>query len=304
MFKKIITIILFLMMIGLVLSGCNNIQNDSTDVSEKSITIGTKPMSEQYIIGEMIKKLVENKTDIKVNKKFGIAGGTSNLHPAIVSGEIDLYPEYTGTGWMFVLKNELINDPDKLYNETKKAYKEEFNIIWLDKYGFNNTFTLAVNKDVAEKYNLETYSDLAKVSDKLILGAEYDFYERDDGYNALVKEYNFDFKESKEMDIGLKYKAIDSKEVDVINAFSTDGLLDKYNLKVLKDDKNFFPSYHAATIIKKTTLEKYPELKDVLNKLKQNISEKEMRKLNYKVEGEKQDPDKVAEEFLKEKGLI
>jgi len=310
MYKKIGILIIALFLVMGIVSGCGNDDTETTTEEtlekdeDKSITIGTKPMTEQYIIGEMIKQLVEENTDINVEMKSGIAGGTSNLHPALTSGEVDLYPEYTGTGWMFVLKNDLIEDPDEMYEETKKAYEEEFNVIWLEQYGFNNTYTLAIDGEKAKELNIETYSDLANKSDELTFGAEYDFYERDDGYNELVEEYGLNFKDTKEMDIGLKYKAIESKEVDVINAFSTDGLLDEYKLRVLEDDKNFFPSYYATTIVRKETLDKYPELEEVLNKLGGQISEEEIRKLNNKVEGKNEEPKDVAEEFLKEKGLL
>ncbi|MGO1368189.1 MAG: glycine betaine ABC transporter substrate-binding protein [Senegalia sp. (in: firmicutes)] len=310
MLKKISILLLTLVLIlGLAIAcGDENVSDDNSendDASEdKNVTIGTKPMTEQYIIGDMLKILIEEKTDIDVEMKSGIAGGTSNLHPAITSGEIDIYPEYTGTGWMFVLKNDLIEDADEMYEETKKAYDEEYNLLWTEPYGFNNTFTLAINGEKAEELGIETFSDLAKNSDELVFGAEYDFYERDDGFNALKEKYNFNFKDTKEMDIGLKYQAIESGEVDVINAFSTDGLLDEYGLKVLKDDLNFFPSYHAATIVRNETLKAYPELKDVLNMLTDNISEEEIRKLNNKVESNNEEPEDVAREFLKDKGLL
>lgn len=278
----------------------DDIKEETTD---KKVIIGSKPMAEQYILVEILSQLIEEQTDIDVEEKFGIAGGTSNLHPALLNGEIDMYPEYSGTGWLFVLKNELINDPDELYAETKKAYEEEYNVIWTEPYGFNNTFTLAMKKDKAEAMGIETFSDLGEKSDTLRFGAEYDFYERDDGFPQLSDLYNLNFKDKKEIDIALKYKAIGEDQVDVINAFSTDGLLKEYNMKILKDDKNFFPSYKAATIIRKETLEKYPELEDVLNKLSGAISEEEMIEMNFKVEKENQDPEDVAEEFLEKKGL-
>jgi glycine betaine/choline ABC-type transport system substrate-binding protein len=306
MLKKIGILILALFLILGTVVACSDENGEETSGAgeQKSITIGTKPMTEQYIIGEMIKILVEEKTEINVDMKSGIAGGTSNLHPAIISGEIDLYPEYTGTGWMFVLENDLIEDPDEMYEKTKEAYQEEFDLLWLDQYGFNNTFTLAVNAEKAKELGIETYSDLAENSEKLVFGAEYDFYERDDGFNAIKDVYEFNFKDTKEMDIGLKYQAIESGEVDVINAFSTDGLLDEYGLKVLEDDKNFFPSYYASTVVKNETLKEYPELKDVLNMLSNNISEEEIRNLNNKVESKNEEPEDVAHEFLEEKGLL
>ena len=270
----------------------------------KTVVIVSKPHSEQYILAEMLSLLIENHTDIKVEKKLGIGGGTSNIHPAMLSGDFDIYPEYTGTGLLFVLKEDLITDSDELYKRVQDRYLEEYNIKWLGLYGFNNTYALAVKESTAQTYNLETYDDLALASKDLVFGAEYDFFERDDGYEALKDVYGFEFKDTKEMDIGLKYEAIGSDEVDVINAFSTDGLIKQYNLKVLEDNKNFFPAYQAATLIRKETLDKYPEIEEVLEKLTGQISDDEMIQMNYQVEKENMDPRDVAEQFLKAKGLI
>lgn len=293
--KRIFTLILVIFMVA-VFGGC--------DKDEKKVVIASKPVTEQYILAEMLTLLIEEHTDIKVEKKLGIGGGTSNIHPAMLKGEIDIYPEYTGTGWLFVLKEELIANPDELYEAVKARYEEEFGILWLDIYGFNDTYALAVKNEIAKKYDLKTYEDLAKVSNQLTFGAEYDFFEREDGYNGLRDTYGLKFKDTKEIDIGLKYEAIGSNQVDVINAFSTDGLLKEYDLKVLEDNKNFFPPYQAATLVRAETLEKYPELRAVLDKLAGKISEDEMILLNFYVDKEKQDPKEVARDFLKEKGLI
>lgn len=295
MFKKIVSIVVAVS-ITLSLVACGS--------KQKKVVIASKPMTEQYILAEMISELIESNTDIKVEKKLGIGGGTSNIQPSMEKGEIDIYPEYTGTGWLFVLKKDLINDPDKLYEEVKKEYESKYNIKWLGLYGFNDTFALAVNKSLADKLNLNTYSDLVKECDKLNFGAEYDFYEREDGYEGLKKTYGFDFKDKTELDIGLKYDALNSNKVDVINTFSTDAMLKKYDLKVLEDDKNFFPSYYAATLIREETLKKYPELEKVLNKLEGKISNDEMIQMNYEVEVGKKDPKDIAKEFLNNKGLL
>lgn len=276
----------------------------SSDTNKKQIVIASKPHSEQYILAEMLTILVETQTDIEVEKKLGIGGGTSNIHPAMLSGKIDVYPEYTGTGWLFVLKQNPIDDPEKLYKEVKEKYKEKYNIWWSGLYGFNNTYAFAMKKDKAEKFKIKTMSDLAKVSSKFIFGANYDFYEREDGFPGLVKIYGFNFMDKKEIDIGLKYQAVQSDKIDVTPAFTTDGLLLKYNLRILKDDKRYFKTYYAATLVRQETLEKYPELKEVFAKLEGQISDEEMTKMNYRVENDKEDPQKVAEDFLKEKGLI
>lgn len=289
---------------GLILTAILLTLTACSSEEPKTVVIASKPHSEQYILAEMLSLLIENHTDIKVEKKLGIGGGTSNIHPAMLSGDFDIYPEYTGTGLLFVLKEDLITDPDELYKRVQDRYLEEYNIKWLGLYGFNNTYALAVKESTAQTYNLETYDDLALASKDLVFGAEYDFFERDDGYEALKDVYGFEFKDTKEMDIGLKYEAIGSDEVDVINAFSTDGLIKQYNLKVLEDNKNFFPAYQAATLIRKETLDKYPELEEVLEKLTEQISDDEMIQMNYQVEKENMDPRDVAEQFLKAKGLI
>lgn len=289
---------------GLILTAILLTLTACSSQEPKTLVIASKPHSEQYILAEMLSLLIENHTDIKVEKKLGIGGGTSNIHPAMLSGDFDIYPEYTGTGLLFVLKEDLITDSDELYKRVQDRYLEEYNIKWLGLYGFNNTYALAVKESTAQTYNLETYDDLALASKDLVFGAEYDFFERDDGYEALKDAYGFEFEDTKEMDIGLKYEAIGSDEVDVINAFSTDGLIKQYNLKVLEDNKNFFPAYQAATLIRKETLDKYPELEEVLEKLTGQISDDEMIQMNYQVEKENMDPRDVAEQFLKAKGLI
>ncbi|CBH20159.1 Substrate-binding region of ABC-type glycine betaine transport system precursor [Acetoanaerobium sticklandii] len=289
---------------GLILTAILLTLTACSSQEPKTVVIASKPHSEQYILAEMLSLLIENHTDIKVEKKLGIGGGTSNIHPAMLSGDFDIYPEYTGTGLLFVLKEDLITDSDELYKRVQDRYLEEYNIKWLGLYGFNNTYALAVKESTAQTYNLETYDDLALASKDLVFGAEHDFFERDDGYEALKDVYGFEFKDTKEMDIGLKYEAIGSDEVDVINAFSTDGLIKQYNLKVLEDNKNFFPAYQAATLIRKETLDKYPELEAVLGKLTGQISDDEMIQMNYQVEKENMDPRDVAEQFLKAKGLI
>lgn len=295
MIKRFFATLLILTLI-LALGGCTT--------EERKVVIASKPMTEQFIITEMLIALIEQETDIEIEYKPGIGGGTSNIHPAMVSGEIDIYPEYTGTGWLFVLKEDLINNPEKLYEEVKKAYANEYNIVWSGLYGFNDTFGLGMKSSLADQFNLETYSDLAVVSNQLRFGAGYDFYEREDGMPGLEATYGFKFKKERELDAGLKYQAIAQDEVDVIDVFSTDGQLKKYDIKVLEDDKDFFTSYFAATLIRQETLDKYPELEDVLEMLTGQIGNEEMTELNYLVEIEKQEPKDVAIKFLSEKGLL
>ena len=270
---------------------------------DKTINIATKPMTEGYILGQMLTELIEQDTDLKVNITNGVGGGTSNIHPAIVKGEFDLYPEYTGTSWEAVLKKEASYDESK-FDELQKEYKEKYNLEYVNLYGFNNTYGLAVNKDIAEKYNLKTYSDLAKVSNNLIFGAEYDFFEREDGYKELQKVYNMNFKKQIDMDIGLKYQAMKDKKIDVMVIFTTDGQLAVSDVIVLEDDKKMYPSYRAGTVVRSEILSEYPELKPVLEKLNNILDDKTMADLNYQVESEGKKPEDVAREYLQEKGLL
>ena len=270
---------------------------------DKTINIATKPMTEGYILGQMLTELIEQDTDLKVNITNGVGGGTSNIHPAIVKGEFDLYPEYTGTSWEAVLKKEDSYDESK-FDELQKEYKEKYNLEYVNLYGFNNTYGLAVNKDIAEKYNLKTYSDLAKVSNNLIFGAEYDFFEREDGYKELQKVYNMNFKKQIDMDIGLKYQAMKDKKIDVMVIFTTDGQLAISDVIVLEDDKKMYPSYRAGTVVRSEILSEYPELKPVLEKLNNILDDKTMADLNYQVESKGKKPEDVAREYLQEKGLL
>ena len=292
---KLIILGLFIVIFGVYFS-----LNSKKD---KTINIATKPMTEGYILGQMLTELIEQDTDLKVNITNGVGGGTSNIHPAIVKGEFDLYPEYTGTSWEAVLKKEDSYDESK-FDELQKEYKEKYNLEYVNLYGFNNTYGLAVNKDIAEKYNLKTYSDLAKVSNNLIFGAEYDFFEREDGYKELQKVYNMNFKKQIDMDIGLKYQAMKDKKIDVMVIFTTDGQLAISDVVVLEDDKKMYPSYRAGTVVRSEILSEYPELKPVLEKLNNILDDKTMADLNYQVESEGKKPEDVAREYLQEKGLL
>ena len=292
---KLIILGLFIIIFGVYFS-----LNSKKD---KTINIATKPMTEGYILGQMLTELIEQDTDLKVNMTTGVGGGTSNIHPAMLKGEFDLYPEYTGTSWEAVLKKEGSYDESK-FDELQKEYKEKYNLEYVNLYGFNNTYGLAVNKDIAEKYNLKTYSDLAKVSNNLIFGAEYDFFEREDGYKELQKVYNMNFKKQIDMDIGLKYQAMKDKKIDVMVIFTTDGQLAISDVVVLEDDKKMYPSYRAGTVVRSEILSEYPELKAVLEKLNNILDDKTMADLNYQVESEGKKPEDVAREYLQEKGLL
>lgn len=298
---------IFMILTILSVSACSK---EGSDVQKKPveqtgvIKIATKPMTEQFILGEMLAMIIEQETGLGVEITKGIGGGTSNIHPALVKGEFDLYPEYTATGWLMVLKKDNIPSDDVIFDELNKEYKEQFNLKWVGEYGFNNTFALAVRKEIADMYNLNTYSDLAKVSDKVTFGGNYDFIEREDGYNSLCEAYGFKFKNTVDIDIGLKYQALENKEIDVTNAFTTDAQLSAADVKILEDDLHHFTNYYAGTIVRMDTLEKYPNLENALMKMDNILSDSEMADLNYKVEVEKMDEKDVAKEFLELKGIL
>ena len=294
MLKKVSLLLTFVLILSL--AGCSG--------TSDTIKIATKPMTEQFILGEMLVLLIEENTDLKVEITKGVGGGTSNIHPALLKGDFDLYPEYTGTGWSFVLKEEGIPDDETLYRGLTERYSSEYNLKWVGLYGFNNTYGLVIRKDLADQYQIKTYSDLAAISKDLVFGAEYDFYEREDGYDALAETYGLTFKNTVDLDIGLKYNAINAKEIDVMNIFTTDGQLATSDVTVLTDDKNFYQTYYCGTVVRMDTLEKYPELEPVLMLMDNIITDAEMAELNNKVEAEGMDERELAKEFLMEKGLL
>lgn len=268
-----------------------------------TINIATKPMTEQYILGEMLNTLIEHDTDLNVELTQGVGGGTANIQPGIEKGDFDLYPEYTGTGWNAVLKHDDTYN-ESMFNDMQDEYETKMSLTWLGMYGFNNTFGLAVNKDTADRYGLHTYSDLAKVAGELSFGAEPDFYDRQDGYPGLQQAYNMNFGTVLDMDIGLKYQALFEGQVDVITVFTTDGQVADDRLVVLEDDRQFYPSYLCGNVVRMDTINAHPELSDVLLKLQGLISDTDMARMNNEVETKGREPKDVADEFLSERGLI
>lgn len=267
------------------------------------IHIATKPMTEQLIMGEMLKLLIEHDTDLTVRLTTGVGGGTSNIQPAMERGNFDVYPEYTGTGWNMVLK-ETEPYSESLFPALTAAYHERYHMRWLGMYGFNDTFGIAVRGDIAAQYGLRTYSDLERAAPMLTFGAEYDFFEREDGYPAFCRAYGLNFARTMDLDIGLKYRALANGQIDAMTIFTTDGQLAAADAVVLADDRGFFPSYRCGNVVREEVLEKHPELVDVLEKLTDTVTDAEMASMNYAVETEGREPRIVAEEFLRAKGVL
>lgn len=296
--RKVLSVLLAVLLFAGVFSGCG--KKDSGVVR-----IATKPMTEQFILSEMLAQLIEQDTGLTVEITKGIGGGTTNIHPALLKGDFDLYPEYTGTAWAFVVKREDVPDDDTLYAGLQEAY-QKLGLKWTGLYGFNNTFALAVRRDVAEQYGIETYSDIAKVSPDLVFGANPDFFEKADGFPHLAEAYGMNFKSTSDIDIGLKYKALENGDIDVTNAFTTDAQLANpdTDLVTLEDDKHLQVNYFCSTVVRRDALEKFPGLEEVLMQMDGILSDGEMAALNYQVEVEGRDERDAARDFLLQKGLL
>ena len=248
----------------------------------RTITIGSKDYTEQAVLGNLVADLIEAKTDITVTRKLDL-GGTQVCFGALQSGDIDMYVEYSGTAYSDTLKHQPISDVDEVYNTVKKEFKELYDVEVLKAMSFNNTWVLAVTEETAKEYNLETISDLAKFAGNMKVGTVFEFANREDGLPGLQKEYNFKMGDVVTLDGAPRYTALVNNEVDVIDAFATDGLLKKFNLKTLSDDKSFFPPYNAMPIISTEKLEEFPEIEDVLDELGSILTNEVMMELNYKV---------------------
>lgn len=271
--------------------------------SDRVLTIASKDYTEQTLLSNLAAILIENNTNITIDRKFNL-GGTKIVFPALQKGDIDMYFEYTGSAYADTLKYDPISDIDKVYNTVKNDFKNLYDIEVLNLTKFNNTYTLAVRKDTAEKYNLKSISDLAKVSDKLKFGTTFVFTNRKDGMPGLEKKYKFKAKENITLDGAPRYIALNNHDVDVIDAFSTDGLLKKFNLVILEDDQKFFPPYYVAPVIKAEALEKFPEIIPLLDNLVELLTDEIMSELNYNIDELHREPEDVAREFLKKNNLI
>ena len=273
----------------------------STVSAADVVRIGSKNFTEQEILGELIAQRIEQCTDLRVERKFGL-GGTGVCHGALVAGELDIYVEYTGTALLNVLKADPLSDRDDVFRIVAKAYRERFELEWLPPMGFNNTYAVTVRAAHADTQGWQAISDLADVAGQLSAGFTAEFMERPDGYPGLRRAYCFDFGRTADLDPGLMYKALADGQVDVICAFATDGRIAAYNLKVLHDDRSFFPPYDAAPVIRQALLNDHPEIRDVLAVLAGTIDDRTMRRLNHTVDQLKQTPASVASDWIDSRG--
>jgi osmoprotectant transport system permease protein len=270
--------------------------------SSGRIAVGSKDFTEQVILGEILAQTIENITRLQVTRRFDLGGNLA--HEALVAGEIDTYVEYTGTALLAILKSQPITDPAEVLRRVKQDYAERFKVEWTEPLGFNNTFAVLVRGEDANKFNLKTISDAAKISPQWRAGFGQDFMSRADGFPGFARTYGFHFAEIREMDLSLTYRALAEKQVDLIAGNSTDGLISRYRLVQLEDDRHYFPPYDAVPVIRRVTLEQHPEIRAALRQLSGILSVAEMRKLNYAVDGEKRPAREVAREFLETKRIL
>ena len=269
-----------------------------------AIAIGSKNFTEELIVGEIYAQVLEQ-NGFKVNRKLNL-GGTEIAQAALVRGDIDLYPEYTGTALIDVLKLPVSHDAAAIYQTVKSAYEQKYALTWLDPAPFNDSQGLATTKAIAAKYNLKTLSDLSRGASQLRLGSIPEFVKRPDALPGLQKAYGgFVFKDIKLFDIGLKYKALLSGAVDVVVAFTTEGALVANDLVVFVDDKHFWPTYQIAPVIRQATLKATPAIATHLNRVAPQLTDAVMRDLNNQVDGtQKRDAADAARDFIKTHGLV
>ncbi len=267
------------------------------------IVIGTKNFTEQLILGELFAQQIENKTHLKVERRFYLAG-TYICHQAILGGRIDIYPEYTGTALTAILKQPPKGTKEDVYNEIKSTYAQRFNLSIGQPLGFNDTFAMQIRGEDARKLNIKTISEAAKYSPLWHAGFGYEFMERPDGYKGLAQTYNLHFADQPRiMDMGLLARSLKEKQVDITAGNSTDGLIWALNFYVLEDDRHYFPPYEAVPVMREEILSKHPEVKAALDELSGKITDDDMRQLNYAIDGQHRNATDVVKEFLNKKGL-
>jgi len=297
---KVLTLLLALM--------CLPCMAVSGMAQDKKITIGGKNFTEQYILPQLAKALLE-KHGFQVAIKTGLP--TSMARKALLAGEVDLYYEYTGTAYTVFFKQsnpKIMSNPQEVYDWVKKKDAEN-GLVWLSPVKMNNTYTLMMKKPEAEKLKISSISDLAtyvkKNPSKLIVGLGTEFWNRPDGYQKLAKVYGLKVPVDniKKMSIGLAYQALKDGQIDVGMGFATDGRIAAFNFVNLKDDKQFFPVYNPAPVVRKKILDKYPEIKKILAPLEENLSTSEMQAMNKAVDVEHKSEADVAKAWLKKKGL-
>ncbi|SFA79865.1 osmoprotectant transport system substrate-binding protein [Rhizobium sp. NFR07] len=274
----------------------------AAQANAQAVKIGSKNFTEQFVVAEIYAQALE-KAGVEVERRLNL-GATLVAHTALTNGEIDLYPEYTGTALAAVVKGDLSGSAEKIYGEVKDYYEKNLKLTLLEPTKINNGYAIITLPETAEKYKLKTLTDLGPASKDLTFGAEAGFGERKDGLPGLKQTYGIEFKEFKIFaKLGIRYSALTSKDLDVSYGFATDWQISENKLVVLEDDKNLFPPYYLVPVVRQDTLSKNPKIAEVLNKISPLLNNENMRELNAKVDRDKEEPADVAAEFLEAQGI-
>jgi osmoprotectant transport system permease protein len=269
----------------------------------RPVRVGGKNFTEQLILGEMMALVIEERAGAAVERRFNL-GGTMICHRALVEGEIDVYAEYTGTGLTAILSREAVRGSRRALGIVRREYRQRFGLVWLEPFGFDNTYSLTVRREEAERRGWSTVSDLEPGARGLRAGFTAEFSEREDGYPGLQEAYGFSFGEVTDLDPAILYEALARDEVDVICAFATDGRIPAYDLMPLEDDRNFFPPYQAAPVARAEILHDRPEVAEALGSLGDLLDDETMQRLNFQVDDGKRSPAEVAREFLVSRKIL
>lgn len=269
----------------------------------EKLVIGSKFFTEQVVLGELLAQQIEAKTGIPVERKSNL-GGTLLVQKALLAGDLDLYVEYTGTALTAVLGEKPEGDSTAVYERVKQEYERRFGLEVTEPLGFENTFAMVVRGEDARRFRLQKTSDIIPLAPHWKIGVGYEFVERPDGFAGWAQRYGLHFAEApKEMDLGLLYRALTEKQVDIVAGNSTDGIIAARDLVILQDDRHYFPPYDAVPVVRQDALTRFPALRSALADLGGKISAEEMRQLNYQVDGEQRDVAGVVRAFRQQKGL-
>lgn len=264
----------------------------------RPIVVGSKNFTEQLVLGEILAQQLERRLGQQVERKLNL-GGTLLAHQALVNGEVDLYPEYSGTALTAILKLPPVSDATTVLGQVRSEFQKRWRLEWLSPFGFNNSFAIVIRAEDARRGNLHTLSEAARSKRAWVMGAGYEFLQRPDGFAGLVKTYDLKIKgQLRTMDLGLLYRALEQRQVDMIAASATDGMLSVLEVDVLKDDRNYFPPYEAAPVVRDASLASHPGMREALNELAGKLNNETMQKLNYQVDGKHRALAEVAREFL------
>ncbi len=301
--RRLLVLPLLALLTAGILIACAGDGTGGGTSSNAPVKVGSKDFTEAFIIGEMYALALE-KAGVPVERKLNL-GGTPVAQAALQSGEIDLYPEYTGTGLLTILKEPVLSDPKQVYDKVAAGYKEKYDLIWLDPAPMNNKQALAMTRAKADQLGIKTLSDLATKASGLTMVGPPEFEVREDGLPGIKEKYgDFQLKEYKAVDSGLRYKALTDGEADVTVAFGTDGEIAAFDLVLLQDDKGLFPPYQVAPVVRQQTLDANPKVAEALNAVAPKLTDEVMQKLNFEVSGNQREPAEVAKEFMTQQGLL